>query len=1356
MEHRTLVTFVIAGLALFTGALAYHLALTFVPQIHSLFLAVTTATAILAALREELPDTLHPFIPLVLWGATLLSGSSLVYWWLSRIYEQDLAYAWTGVIVALYMLMSSRSERLKVSASIGYAISIVAACVLFWSAFGLPLTYLVAGIALTLIPVASSYYVRALRHVGRLAQKIGEALLVLVLTYTVIAAAIVGLSASLVILANASWFFNTMIQPDLARVLFTVLFTLLCASAAVLKVQQFNVSVRTAMLVSLSTVTSLFVVLLLQPMEPTVSILVASTILCLVITPLSSLIPEIRDSRHPLVLGLILLMVLSLQLVTFDLVLKALVAISWTAMVLGLVVEKKTFLKVLYPVATSGVLGLVSLHVLLPFTDLLTAAMFFVMLESLLLCIPEDIYHPISWALFSISTGYFVYLLVSLVSNGALLLAAGTIIELLGRTPRISGQKARVNTLFAALRGTWIGLLVALQCTPLLGLVIATELALLASLVTLRISVSSTSKKLHVILQDLVGLASLAVVYSLCLPFTNSIVALHLALLPVFAIAAVHSQSESFQSVHQGIVIFLIVFYSMTLWTLLYPVTEVIPLSIASGLASISLLRWFRSGYSNRHSLTPISAVILLLEVAWIWHAYFIFMFSAAAISTGAALLLLSTLLIPATDSMKWTRFEFVWEAVSGLNAVILGAYLSSWTLFQFGFPSQPLLTLGWILSLYGAFLTPAIFYGESRNSNLDRLAHISWSPSILGCVLVAWEYTIVFSDVHLRLGVSAVAFSCAITPFLLLHPRRNERYPLMADVFFASSLAYVSWSLGGAFNNEMVRMVATLIVWYVVALPASAPATLWALSRAKEFAVKHKTGLVFFTPPITGLFVFVTLFNLLPGLLLDTNHKLLLSTTCASFAFGFLYYSGARVVEDRHETSALGLSLVGITTTAFTGPALVLFPGSGTEFAAALFALSTSMATALLVMSALSRAFHFGRVIHPSHILGGVSSGIATFIGFSALVHIPLVESLLMAMLVTLLIEVPFITEQIRALMKLLANLGAIMLDALRRLNAFLRYLFDRFGYVLWLLFSGLVTMVIGTLSYPFFSELVGMKPGTPLYSLPSYSIPLGLFGLLLISIAAIRRGVQSSFGMSSVGILVSGVTATAAAFLIDRGLVIPAISATLAMGFMSLTVLANHLEKDESVLRRLFFTVPISVAVFIASLFYNSAMSTNLMSISIGLSLIVCFSLFIASTRVGLTDESMLKSLQVGIAGTSTLITYAAASLAFLPLPCIYLSAFVMSWLLLPVAKSKHLHLFNAPLFFALTGFGFTFVFGELVQGLLLASSALLLFVSLYIRDHESENPQLVYARLVTLLALIACLAGFSALTFVPGLLY
>jgi hypothetical protein len=61
-------------------------------------------------------------------------------------------------------------------------------------------------------------------------------------------------------------------------------------------------------------------------------------------------------------------------------------------------------------------------------------------------------------------------------------------------------------------------------------------------------------------------------------------------------------------------------------------------------------------------------------------------------------------------------------------------------------------------------------------------------------------------------------------------------------------------------------------------------------------------------------------------------------------------------------------------------------------------------------------------------------------------------------------------------------------------------------------------------------------------------------------------------------------------------------------------------------------------------------------------------------------------------------------------------------------------------------LTGFAFTFVFGEYYQGLLLALSSFLLFIVLFVKERESKMPRLAYVRLGLLIILLGSLAVFG----------
>ena len=76
--------------------------------------------------------------------------------------------------------------------------------------------------------------------------------------------------------------------------------------------------------------------------------------------------------------------------------------------------------------------------------------------------------------------------------------------------------------------------------------------------------------------------------------------------------------------------------------------------------------------------------------------------------------------------------------------------------------------------------------------------------------------------------------------------------------------------------------------------------------------------------------------------------------------------------------------------------------------------------------------------------------------------------------------------------------------------LKAAILELFEKFGYLMWTIFSVAFSVGLGILSYPFFSELMSMPLGGLLYAVPSITIPTLILGLLLMVMAIFRRRVK------------------------------------------------------------------------------------------------------------------------------------------------------------------------------------------------------------------------------------------------------
>ena len=282
-------------------------------------------------------------------------------------------------------------------------------------------------------------------------------------------------------------------------------------------------------------------------------------------------------------------------------------------------------------------------------------------------------------------------------------------------------------------------------------------------------------------------------------------------------------------------------------------------------------------------------------------------------------------------------------------------------------------------------------------------------------------------------------------------------------------------------------------------------------------------------------------------------------------------------------------------------------------------------------------------------------------------------------------------------------------------------------------------------------------MRPTTLLYPVPSFSIPVTLLGLLLFTIAIIRRKVKRTFGSISIMITLVGLGITGTVALIDYGFLLLAISGSI----VSVCVVGILFQRAKQ-LNRMWFTrlwIPIPLSLIPLFVQFGIQIEGNLLLqyFTMVLSLLPVFCLYLISTKYDWISSSYQNPLWVSIAFISGAITFVASFIGAFPvLAAIYLGVLVSSIISYPAVSKETTQLFLALFFFSLTGFAFSFIFQPFYQSLLPALAAALLFISRFIREKETEAPRLVYARIIVLLILIASLAlfGLSIAISVPSL--
>ncbi len=373
--------------------------------------------------------------------------------------------------------------------------------------------------------------------------------------------------------------------------------------------------------------------------------------------------------------------------------------------------------------------------------------------------------------------------------------------------------------------------------------------------------------------------------------------------------------------------------------------------------------------------------------------------------------------------------------------------------------------------------------------------------------------------------------------------------------------------------------------------------------------------------------------------------------------------------------------------------------------------------------------------------LLPALALGLIIFQGQS------LINALIIAGVVSTLVEAPIIESQIRAVIAVLRTLGARLSKALYIIGTAIKAFFVRFGYINWVVFSVAFSTGLTWLSYPFFSELLGMTPGGILYFVPNVGIPVLMLGLLLLSVSLIRRIANTSFGTVCVIISLAGAELTGSSWLFDHGLMIESVVIGVILTCLSGLTLLRESQLHRRWVSALWVPIPLSLAVFVFSFLYSIGSAAQLLPLAVSVSAMVGLLLLLLSAYSRLLPESAKRSLWILTSITSAGATYSIAMTIGFPIfASVYLSVFVMSWVMFPVTVKQHRHLFFAPLFFSLTGFAFTFVFGEYYQGLLLALSSFLLFIVFFVKERESKMPRLAYLRLGLLLLLLGSLAIFG----------
>ncbi|MHA2356855.1 MAG: hypothetical protein ACXADC_16915, partial [Candidatus Thorarchaeota archaeon] len=1160
-----------------------------------------------------------------------------------------------------------------------------------------------------------------------------------------------------------------------------------------------NMRAHTIVLIVLCAAISLDLVILLQITDPILNLLGVTTIFSILFTISMPVMLFIERRARSAAIAFSAALLLGLYLTPVDLISKLLLAAFGIALIAVPVLSEDNRVMLAYPAVTGALFSFLFWHLYLFTFDASLVVSGFIAVESLLLSIPEQLRTKLAWIAFASSTGVTVAIMLSPFMNINLVLAALVAIEILRFTPGVAiGEKTGLflGVARAGLVGASAYLLIVSWVpvsSPIRDPLMVIGLSGLAATIVLAVSMSR-----FVSSESLVALQSIAVV-NVCFvifPYLwvilgfDILYSLYLAGIPLLAFTGIRAMRDTFKRGSWMLSCLLSTAMISFGWYAFYRSLESFWLCLPTAFFLLSSLRLTDpKGLEDKAGATnlEIGTSILLLEVVWIWHSLLVFFLNLDVIIAGIGLLLAPVILLPLRGAVSWDVFRTIWGVVGAIIAISMGFLLTGWDLYSLTQPTEPYLAAGVILSSFSLLTTPVYLWFEGRlNINEDHLtARFSWSPSLLGWAAVGVEIGVVLlNEMRLMLAAGGLGFALAVLILYMITPDRPRALFVADIVILASAVAGVVWIWAEPVLGPTQLIAVFLFVWYLLSLPLTIAATItflgwlsskvhqlaaafsrflsWAIAgltsairRVGEVLRRNKAKFAAFLPVLLGSLVILWIYNPL-----DTSTLLGLPIRSLGFAVtlgvlvtGLFYWFEAIALESEIGDSFQILSMITFGTG--VNSIILLMSLTATEYNPLELAFSLCLAASLAIIAILAQAGSFGMKVWMRRITGVLGVGLfgATYTGLTSLAEIVPYQAIVYAAVLLVVVEIPVFWTQVKAFIGLLSRFGAVILAALKNLGSILLNIFRKFGYYMWAFFAVLFVAIIGVLSRPLFSELLNMPPSGVFYEVPGFSMPAAILGLLMLFFAIVRGQVRTRFGLFSGLFAAFGGGITAFVVLFDYGYQILSLYSGIIAICGTGLILKGELQLKPKQITILWIPIPVSLS---ASLFYyllQTAGSLDSILLALLLSLTPTFMLYLLSTTADWIPKNQRELLWSILAVMTGVIAYLGSYLLMIPpfdqVAGIYLGVFVASLIMYPVTARSARQLFLSPLFFALTGFAYTFVLGPVYQSLLLASAAFLLFVSRYIKEKEAVNPRLVYLRLIVLLALVASIAAFSITT-------
>ncbi len=1334
--------------------------------IFSVSLAILISTSILTISRSTFPEVYHQYFIPVTWCSLLSTAARFGYLSLVPLLGENVAALSCFVLIGIGVLPLKATKTPPKIINLFYGLFAFPAALLLTYTLSLGLPIIVLTSIIVPIPVAYKQYLSGLTA---LAKAIEYGMRLAYVQITIHLVAVIGIAAAIL-----SGLFVYLLYPffqlypisSIPVVLTFVTFLLLLwLPAFTTRDDEENKKPISSGLVLLFSTLSGNIIYLIQIPDLILSVLGFLAIFGFFLILASQRILFFDTAKLPAIFTTGSLVLMGIYVVPVDPFTKVLLLVLSSSLFSLLFLNETQISRISYPLITGSFFGIIFWLSFLEGINSVLLIFGYICIETFFLSFLENL-RKYSWCIFASTLGIVIFILLEPIGISAILIGLTASIEILWRvpeTPDLETVFEKYAIYYGNVKSFLIASIVASLIYPWISnLVVIGETFLFVLLVSLSIanrSSASIQQRYALSLASTISLSALVFTYSpLILPIDSlSVVYPSFIILAIFTYWS--SRREPYRQANWHMFSAITAFLVSLGWYIIYSSVESVILVVPTFVSAFLLFEMKVPGseWKSKSELIPaISSIILLAEIIWVWHAILYFTLEPTLIFIGTGLILLSTILFPTSSAIDWFSFIRPWKIVSAYASLCLTILLTGWNVLSLQLPNDPLLSIGIGFTLYSLFATPLVRKAEkSRNLEDEELnVHKEWFPAIIGSISLGLQFGIILTpDVRLIFGLGLLGFSLAGIIYFFLMPGIPRSIAIPANLSLATSIAIIFWVVDENSIEPVSLLLYSVVLWVFVSLPVTIGKIKSFFSLCRRIISENKVTAAFVFPVLLGMLIGIylspTIWQIpLLELILIWNFAIILIPAS-------LYFVGAHLLEE------LVFQRLRKPTIALLGPGVLLsllilvLSGSILEGFSLVVQLSLSLTGTFLLLALVGMSFSSDHLKRIFYGVAGLAIAPTVYSFLPILIGVNPIYSILGTVLLILIIEAPLFSYQLKRLVIMLKDLGLIFRTIIQKFNSFMRYVFDRFGFIAWTIFSVAFVSLFGIISYPFFSELLNMPIVGFLYVVPSVSFPTMILGLMLLFIGIVRRKVESSFGSVSGFLSVIGFGATAFCGLYDNGYPYLAVTATILAICLLALILRRELDVGDEYLVGTWIPIPLTVTAILLYYLYFPAVTLEEQILAILLSAFPACCLYIASTYVSWIPKTVRTPLWIALSLLSGSIAYLSSYLAvFPPLATIYLSVFIASIVMYPVTGRKMIHLFFAPLFFALTGFAFTFLFGQFYQNLLLALASALFFVSRFVKEKRDESPEKVYLAWLRVAILIALLLAVAV--FVISVLY